>query len=142
MAQEIPWLLTRNSLSKQSLPMPMPLTLKSPSIGKAHTPSTFLCPSCRFRTAIHLWHGQIKPRSGFQTRRYPPQRRNASTVAPATAITAHRELPSQFRQLRDSLSSLKNEAAVYVNSSQLQLALRGLESENPVTRVAGKTPPS
>lgn len=119
----------------------MPLTLKSPSIGKAHTPSTtFLCPSCRFRNAIYSLRSQIKSRSGFQARRHPPQRRHTSAVAQVTAINAHRELPPPFRELRDSLSSLQTEAAVYVNSSQLQLALRGLESENAVTRVASKTP--
>ncbi|MCJ1264789.1 hypothetical protein MMC22_004664 [Lobaria immixta] len=114
----------------------MPLTLKSPSIGKAHASSTFLCPSCRFRNAIHSLHSHIKSRSGFHARRHPPQRRHASTTAPVTAINAHRELPSPFRELRDSLSSLQNKAAVYVNSSQTQLALRGLESANAVTRMA------
>lgn len=117
----------------------MPLTLKSPSIGKAHASSTFLCPSCRFRNAIHSLHSHIKSRSGFHARRHPPQRRHASTTAPVTAINAHRELSSPFRELRDSLSSLQNKAAVYVNSSQTQLALRGLESANAVTRMAGRT---
>lgn len=118
----------------------MPLTLKSSPIGKAHTSSTFLCPSCRFRDAIYSLRSQIKSRSGFQARRHPPQRRRASAIAQVTAINAHRELPPPFRELRDSLSSLQTEAAVYVNSSQLQLAVRGLESENAVTRVASKTP--
>ena len=114
----------------------MPLTLKSPSLGKAYAPSTFLCPSCLSRNAFYLLPSQIKSRSGFQARRHPSQRRQTSTVAP---ITAHRELPPPFRELRDSLSSLQTDAAVYVNASQLQLALRGLESANAVTRVAGKT---
>lgn len=119
----------------------MPLTLKSPSIGKApHAPSTFLCPSCWFRNAIYSLRGPIKSRSGFQARRHPPPRRHATTSAPVSPVNAHRELPPPFRELRETLSALQNKAAAYVNAGQLQLALRGVESENPVTRVAGKKP--
>ncbi|KAL8786056.1 MAG: hypothetical protein Q9213_003039, partial [Squamulea squamosa] len=40
------------------------------------------------------------------------------------------------------LPNLQREAAIYANLSQVQLALRGLESENGITRVAGMVMPS
>lgn len=54
-----------------------------------------------------------------------------------TAINAQKDIPPAFKKLHASLSALEHEAAVYVDLSQLKLALRGLESENAVTRVAG-----
>ncbi|MCJ1464864.1 hypothetical protein MMC07_003479 [Pseudocyphellaria aurata] len=113
----------------------MPLTLKSPSIGKGHAPSTFLCPSCWFRNAINSLRVSVKSRSGFQARWHPPPRRHASTSAPVSPVSAHRELPPPFQELRSTLSALQKQAAAYVNAGQVQLALRGVESENPVTRV-------
>jgi len=39
--------------------------------------------------------------------------------------------------LYDALSALSGAAETYVNLSRLQLALRGLEAQDAVTRVAG-----
>lgn len=73
----------------------------------------------------------------FQSRRRQQFGKKVSTIASVTAVNAQRDIPLTFRPLHDSLSALEHEAAIYVNLSQLKLALRGLESENAVTRVAG-----
>ncbi|KAL8956401.1 MAG: hypothetical protein Q9193_006080 [Seirophora villosa] len=59
-----------------------------------------------------------------------------STITSVTAINAKKDIPHAFRELHHALSALKREAAVYTNLSQLELALRGFESENAVTRIA------
>ena len=61
-----------------------------------------------------------------------------STSESITAVNAPRSTPLTFRKLDQALIGLEKDAAVYVNTSQLRLALRGLESENPVTRVASR----
>lgn len=45
-------------------------------------------------------------------------------------------MPEQNRELHSALSSLEQNAISYVNYSQLTLALRGLESKDPITRIA------
>ncbi|KAL8922305.1 MAG: hypothetical protein Q9208_005275 [Pyrenodesmia sp. 3 TL-2023] len=69
-------------------------------------------------------------------RSFAPARRAASTITSVTAVNAKTAVPHAFRELHDALNVLQREAAVYTNLSQLQLALRGLESENGVTRIA------
>lgn len=61
--------------------------------------------------------------------------------APVTVVNAKQEIPPPFEVLYKELSTLQHDAAVYVNPSQLQLALRALESENAVTRIASTTLP-
>ncbi|MCJ1224657.1 hypothetical protein MMC12_001302 [Toensbergia leucococca] len=51
-------------------------------------------------------------------------------------IGAKKEIPPAFRDLHQALSLLQTRAATYVNLSQLQLALKGLESEDATVRVA------
>ncbi|KAI4281563.1 MAG: hypothetical protein L6R35_005624, partial [Caloplaca aegaea] len=71
------------------------------------------------------------------TRRTPlPTRRPLSTITSVTTVNAQKDIPHAFQELYHALSVLQREAAVYTNLSQLRLALRGLESENAVTRVA------
>ena len=98
----------------------------------------FICPVCRYRKALsikaHTWNvrqSPVRPRE-------PSKPRTASTTASVTAVNAKKEIPSAFQGLHASLKALETEAGVYVNTSQLQLALRGVESENPVTRIAGQ----
>ncbi|KAG8529650.1 uncharacterized protein KY384_005131 [Bacidia gigantensis] len=70
-------------------------------------------------------------------RRLPPSSiRLASTIASVTAVNARREIPYNAEKLYEALAALEIEAGTYVNLSQLRLALRGLEKENNVTRVA------
>ena len=100
--------------------------------------SPFICPVCSHRKAF-----SVKAHT-LRTHQFPSRRpqlskpRTASTTASVTAVNAKREIPPAFQELYASLKALETEAGVYVNTSQLHLALRGVESENPVTRVAGQ----
>lgn len=64
----------------------------------------------------------------------------------STAINAPTSVPHKYRELHQSLSALQGAAGSFVDRSRLQLALRSLESEHPVIRVAllglGKNGPS
>lgn len=60
---------------------------------------------------------------------------------PVNVVNAKQKIPPPFELLYKELSTLQLEASLYVNPSQLQLALRALESENAVTRIAGTTLP-
>ncbi|GME40016.1 hypothetical protein B0A49_09583 [Neofusicoccum parvum] len=64
------------------------------------------------------------------------RRRPAATLASRTAINAPLDVPPRLKELYQALDALKSDAASYVNLSRLQLALRGLETEDPVVRVA------
>ncbi|KAL4939166.1 hypothetical protein BDV06DRAFT_225301, partial [Aspergillus oleicola] len=57
------------------------------------------------------------------------------STAPSTAHTA-RHVPPRLRELYESLAHIQSVAPEEVNLSRLQLALRGLESEEPLLRVA------
>lgn len=93
----------------------------------------YVCPSCHFKNATNRLRRPRKPGPRLSA----PARRPASTITTVTAVNAKIAIPPAFRELHDALSVLQREAAVYTNLSQLQLALRGLESENGVTRIAG-----
>ena len=84
-------------------------------------------------TRIRSWRAQWLPDC-----QPAPRVRHASTVTPATVVNAAKVVPSQVRGVYEALEVLQKDAGVYTSLSQLQLALRGLESENPVTRIAGK----
>lgn len=64
-------------------------------------------------------------------------RQYTTSIAPVISVNATKEIPAAFRELHEKLGELEKKAATYVNLSQLQLALRGLESEDAVLRVAG-----
>ncbi|RDW61883.1 uncharacterized protein DSM5745_10555 [Aspergillus mulundensis] len=57
------------------------------------------------------------------------------STAPTTAHTA-RHVPPRIRELYESLVQIQSVAPEQVNLSRLQLALRGLETEEPLVRVA------
>ena len=97
----------------------------------------FICASCRHRQAFSTFNGLAKSRLHPLSQRRPRYAQKASTIASVTAVDALRDIPPAYQALHESLSALDHEAAVYVNLSQLKLALRGLESENAITRVAG-----
>ena len=102
------------------------------------TRSPFICPVCRHRKALSVKAHTLKVRQSPIRPRELCKPRTASTTASVTAVNAKKEIPSAFQDLHTSLKALETEAGVYVNTSQLQLALRGIESENPVTRIAGQ----
>ena len=69
-----------------------------------------------------------------------PLNRLTSTIAPVTAVNASKDIPPLRKPLYDGLVALESKAGTFVNLSQLQLALKGLESRDAVIRVSGKVP--
>ncbi|KAL4734065.1 hypothetical protein BDV11DRAFT_66805 [Aspergillus similis] len=88
------------------------------------------CSPPRFRTQAHLQNSPISRLSSLaktSTKLY--------STAPTTAHTA-RHVPLRLRELYESLVQLQSIAPEQVNLSRLQLALRGLETAEPLIRVA------
>lgn len=111
---------------------------------KLHKP--FVCASCSFRRALSTRAGtapkRVHPPRLLDLRvstflaRSPTCKRYATTTSSVTSVNVPRSTPPAFRKLDQALAALEKEAAVYVNTSQLRLALRGLESEDAITRIA------
>ena len=99
--------------------------------------SSFICPACRHQRAVSSGN-PTRTLTYLSAPRRALQSRAASTTASVTAVNAQRQIPRAFEKLYEALKALEHEAAVYVDTSQLQLALRGVESENAVIRVAGQ----
>ena len=120
------------------MPSKLPLIDKAVSLLPLST-RPFVCPSCRYKQARALCGGFARSRTpgNREARGITLQIRSASTTAAVTAVNVRRDVPPRFKNLHESVKTLETEAAVYINISQLHLALRGLESENAVTRIAG-----
>lgn len=119
------------------LPSPPPMRGATPytaPLVRQTNSKPFICPFCVFANLC------LPSRSSPQPRR--PRRpdlrirRHAATATPATRINAPVDVPTRFKELYEALTSLKSDAGIYVGLSRLQLALRGLEGGNPVTRIA------
>ncbi|KAL3431142.1 hypothetical protein BDV09DRAFT_154940 [Aspergillus tetrazonus] len=89
------------------------------------------CSAPRFRTQAHLQ--KSSPISRLNSLAKPGAK--LYSTAPTTAHTA-RHVPLRLRELYESLVQLQSIAPEQVNLSRLQLALRGLETEEPLIRVA------
>lgn len=63
-------------------------------------------------------------------------RRHNGTLVSSSAINAPSTVPLEFRDLHQRLNALQDSASGFVDLSRLQLALRSLESADPVVRVA------
>ena len=130
---------TRFSICQLQMPPKLPLISKA--VSSLSIPSrTFVCASCRYSRSRADSNGPSRLRSQGKRKTHGGtilQTRAASTTASVTAVNVKHDIPSKFLKLHESLKALETEAAVYINSSQLRLALRGLESENAVTRIAG-----
>jgi hypothetical protein len=63
-------------------------------------------------------------------------KRHNGSLASSTAINAPSTVPLEFRELHQRLNALQDSASGFVDLSRLQLALRSLESAEPVIRVA------
>ncbi|PYI06135.1 hypothetical protein BO78DRAFT_397542 [Aspergillus sclerotiicarbonarius CBS 121057] len=88
--------------------------------------SVFYCPSCS------LWRRSLSTR-----RRLPLSTTTTTSRAIATAPVVHtRHIPPRLKELHEALNQVKDVATEQVNLSRLQLALRGLETETPLVRVA------
>ena len=128
--------------SRCQLQMPPKLPLIGKAVSSPSLPSrTFICASCRYSWNRAFSNGPSGSRNRGKRKAHQGtilQIRAASTTASVTAVNVRRDIPPRFLELHQSLKALEAEAAVYINSSQLRLASRGLESENAVTRIAGK----
>ena len=72
--------------------------------------------------------------------RTPPRSRRhfASQVLPATSVgTLQPRIPYALQDLHARLKTLEANSAAYVEGSRLKLALRSLEKEDAVVRIAG-----
>ncbi|KAI9374512.1 hypothetical protein BJX61DRAFT_540757 [Aspergillus egyptiacus] len=125
----------RGSLPKSLPPRKRP-TGPAPTINS--------CPSCGTRQRRNLSTRRVLPSPRPRTQPTQLHRPDPSSLrpfatpystSPSTAHTA-RHVPPRLRELYDSLARLQSVAPEQVNLSRLQLALRGLESEEPLVRVA------
>ncbi|KIV92639.1 hypothetical protein PV10_03912 [Exophiala mesophila] len=91
----------------------------------------FFCPSC---TTVRL----AQPSRPCVPKSLPskPTRRCASTLSSRTAVNAVKNIPTRYQGLYKALGDVQKNASAQVNLSRLRLALQGLESETPTTRVA------
>jgi hypothetical protein len=102
----------------------------------------FYCPSCSTwrRTLSTRTTGSAKietaRRNAHLLDTVPSTRTRPFTTSPA--ISAGKTVPPRFKELYDALSGVKDAAIEQVSVSRLSLALRGLESEEPLIRVAGE----
>ncbi|KAF3479678.1 uncharacterized protein GIQ15_06654 [Arthroderma uncinatum] len=86
----------------------------------------FFCPSC---SQIRHLHVQQAPRR-------TTTKRSASTFPGSSIVNATKNIPERFQELYKALNEVKDVSGSHVNLSRLQLAQRGIETENPVIRVA------
>jgi hypothetical protein len=85
------------------------------------------CPACSIWRLRPITPGRARPSRN---------KRPASTLVSSTAINATKSIPPRNRDLYQALNELKKKAYGQVNLSRLQLAIQGLESERPTTRIA------
>lgn len=104
----------------------------------------FYCPSCStWRRTISTRRKTYRPSTGTSTSGIIPRGRNGELntqrhqFTTSSAINAGKDVPPRFKELYAALNRVGDVAADRVNLSRLQLALRGLESEEPLVRVAG-----
>lgn len=71
--------------------------------------------------------------------RFSSQVRHSSTTTSISAFNARKGIPVQLQHLHSSLNALHHDAILHLDLSQLKLALRGLESERLVTRIASRS---
>ncbi|KAK4501123.1 hypothetical protein PRZ48_006929 [Zasmidium cellare] len=112
----------------------------------------YVCPSCLLKESGPSQTG-AKPFRRFTSQRRTPDstdrqrhhglkavkpRRYASNsaLASSTAVNAPSTVPFELRELHQHLQLLQDKANVYVDLSRLQLALRSLESDDPIIRIA------
>ncbi|KAL9039659.1 MAG: hypothetical protein Q9214_004787 [Letrouitia sp. 1 TL-2023] len=128
--------LAREVLTAVHCPRSMP---PLPSLFRAPLSRTFqsyVCPLCRYRSISSVFKRRLDGPNREGAPSYPPLKRAVSTTASISVVNARQEIPPTFQPLYEALKALERDAAVYINLSQLKLALRGLETENAVTRVA------
>jgi len=106
----------------------------------------FYCPSCStWRRTISTRRKTYRPGTSTSTSGIIPRGRDGDlnaqrqTFTTSSAINAGKNVPPRFKELYAALNRVGDVATDRVNLSRLQLALRGLESEEPLVRVAGES---
>ncbi|KAG2414495.1 hypothetical protein HFD88_003686 [Aspergillus terreus] len=93
--------------------------------------AVFYCPSCA------IWRRTLTTRpSPPSDGKRPFSWTSNRSLATSSVVHGSRHVPPRLRELYDALGQVKDVAPEQVNLSRLQLALRGLESEAPLIRVA------
>ncbi|GAB1195718.1 hypothetical protein BDV32DRAFT_117063 [Aspergillus pseudonomiae] len=115
----------------------MPLKLRG-SLSKSwpragDKTAAYYCPSCATRRRTLSTR-----RNGIVSSRLEANRLSFSSSRPITtsSVIHARHVPPRLRELYDALNKIQGVATEQVNISRLQLALRGLESETPIIRIA------
>ncbi|PGH16312.1 hypothetical protein AJ79_01854 [Helicocarpus griseus UAMH5409] len=109
-----------STLSKQAAPLKEALFFcPSCSIWRRHRPSP------RHRNLNLLRGSSGRPASTF-----------ACPSTTSSTVNVTKNVPERLRELYTALNGVHVVAANHVNSSRLQLALRGLETDRPVIRVS------
>lgn len=138
---------TRPNRPPQSMPPNLRGSLPKPLSRPLDSGGVFFCPSCAtWRRTISTRRKSYRPSTGTSTSigGIIPRGRNGvlnaqrQNLATSSAINAGKNVPPRFRELYAALNRVGDVATDRVNLSRLQLALRGLESEEPLVRVAGE----
>ncbi|KAF7130945.1 hypothetical protein CNMCM5793_003880 [Aspergillus hiratsukae] len=124
----------------------MPPKLRSSISKSLSRPSDngliYYCPSCSIwrRSLTTRSRGHVTPRQDQKRLPSSPSISLANVcrrqLATSSLASARRKVPERFRELYEALNRVRDAAPEQVNISRLQLALRGLESEVPLIRVA------
>ncbi|KAJ5958401.1 uncharacterized protein N7479_005551 [Penicillium vulpinum] len=107
--------------------------------------AVFYCPSCA------IWRRTLSTRANTSrsieanTSRRIARPQNTITASDSRTFTTSsiitaKSVPPRFKELHAALEGVKDAALEQVNLSRLQFALRGLESETPLVRVADLPP--
>lgn len=126
---------------------PMPPKLRSSISKSLSRPSDngliFYCPSCSIwrRNLATRPRGNLTPRRDQQHLPSSPLIPSVNVcrrqLATPSLVSSRKNVPERFRGLYEALNRVRDATPEQVNISRLQLALRGLESEVPLIRVAG-----
>lgn len=128
------------------------------NVGITAEGTVFYCPSCStwrrrmvstaattnsYRTRNgglrHVFHSDNNINTTTTVGRYLSSSAARSNGA-AGVLDINKNVPARFRELYAALKELEDVAADHISLSRLQLAQRGLESEEHVVRVAGIFP--
>lgn len=124
----------------------MPPKLRSSISKSLSRPSDngliFYCPSCSIwrRNLATRPRGNLTPRRDQQHLPSSPLIPSVNVcrrqLATPSLVSSRKNVPERFRGLYEALNRVRDATPEQVNISRLQLALRGLESEVPLIRVA------
>lgn len=145
-------LTTRSNCTPQSMPPNLRGSLPKSLSRPLDSGGVFYCPSCStWRRTISTRRKTYRPSTGASTG--TSTKASTSSIIPrgqneglntqrhqfttSSAINAGKNVPPRFKELYAALNRVGDVATDRVNLSRLQLALRGLESEEPLVRVAG-----